>query len=222
MFKSKRGFIAALFLSVALFSSSAFSYAYSPFSLTTGKSTFAVNPFVFANASNSGGAELFLAYGATDNIDLWFSYNTLNEYSVMARYSLGSPGIVAIKANHLYISPQYHFIWENERIALQANIAAQLDYATIDEPGVYGIFAPVVKFFGGAVDVFCEVNPGYYTQDESFANLASRDEGFDLDVVPGIGFAVGDVLFSVACPIYDVTNNPAPTFGAWAFFTVGR
>lgn len=213
-------------LAVFLIAFSAFSYAYTPFSLMAGKNTFAINPFVYVDNDGVYGQDLFLGYGITDRADIWLDINIIPEFqatdaSMMLRFDLTGKGtIVALRANGTYISPQFHWIWENSRIALQANIVSQINYDYPDKPAIYGILSPALKLFGGLADIFCEINPGYYMQDNDFANLYTRPEGFGLDIVPGVGFAVGSTLFSLACPIYDVANEPKATFGAWWFFAI--
>lgn len=213
-------------LITAVLFSTAFSYSYSAFSLMTGTNTVAVNPFVYVDNDGLFGLNSFMAYGLSDRADIFFDVNFIPELqatdaSMMLRFDLtGKNTILALRANGTYFSPQFHYIWENERIALQANVAGQFNYDFMDKPALYGIFSPAVKFIGGLVDVFCEINPGYYMLDGDFANLTYRSEGFELDIVPGIGFAVGSTLFSIACPIYNVADEPKPTFGAWWFFTI--
>lgn len=209
----RRTTLAALIL-VSLFSTG-FSYSYSAFSMMTGKNTFAVNPYVFGDGTGYVGQELFLAYGLTDKADIWSSLYIDNDgivdFSAMLRYDLtGKNTILALRANGTYVSPQFHWIWENDKVALQANLSATFNYDAMDKPDIKSVLCPVVKIAGGLVDVFCEVNPGYSIGAESFG----------LDVVPGVGFAVGSTLFSIACPIMDITNDATLTFGAWWFFTI--
>lgn len=211
---------------VLLIASSAFSYAYTPFSMMVGENTFAINPFVSVDNDGIYGQDLFFGYGITNKADIWLDINVVPESqttdaSMMLRFDLtGKGAIIALRTNGTYISPQFHWIWENSHIALQANLASQINYNYPDKPAVYGIFSPALKLFGGLADIFCEINPGYYMQDDCFANLYTRPEGFGLDIVSGVGFAIGSTLFSLACPIYNVTNGPKVTFGAWWFFAI--
>ena len=103
-------------------------------------------------------------------------------------------------------------------------------------PFVWGTISPLYKFAPG-FDVFCDLNPGYYTVKKNndlnplepiqyttyeFINGWNRENGFDLDIAPGIGFTVRDVLFSVAVPIYNIRATPTATFGAWVFFSISK
>ena len=211
-----------LTLAAFLFASSVFSYSYNAFSISTGEKTLILNPYFAADGLGGYANELFLAYGVTDKIDIWSDINMYPsngmisvDFSTMVRYDIGKSNIIACRFGPKYVSPQYHLTLENDAFAFQANIVAQVSYDHYKDPAFYGILCPVVKLFGGNMDIFCEVNPGYYMFNLDIANLWPRPEGFGLDIVPGIGFAIKDALFSVSCPIYDVTNDASPTFGMW-------
>ena len=94
-------------------------------------------------------------------------------------------------------------------------------YETPEKVSEWAILCPFLKV-GTGNDIFCEVNPGYYSQDGEFSNFWLREKGFGLDIIPGVGFTIRDVLFSAAVPIYDVTNNPSVAFGVWAFFAITK
>lgn len=192
----------------------------------TGESTLAINPFLYMDNDGNVGQDFFIAYGVTNRFDIWSDINVIPELSlvdmsVMVRFDLtGKNTILAVRANGVCVTPQFHYIWENDRVVLQGNLAGQINYDYLNKPAIYAILSPAIKLADGLFDVFCEVNPGYYLQEGDFANLAVRSKGFDLDVVPGIGFSAGKSLFSVSCPIYNIATNPTPTFGAWWFFSI--
>jgi hypothetical protein len=211
-------FCAAL---ICLSCSLAHGYSYTALSLLTPEKSIAVNPFFYADCKGFVGSSLFLGYGMTAKSDIWMQMSLFNTggnfFSAMVRYDLGKSNILALAVSPVWFSPQYHFIWENDRIALQANAVVQCSYDYLDKPAMYAVLSPVVKLFKG-IDVFVEVNPGYYMQDGDFASLWTRSEGFGLDLVGGIGFSVGQCIFSVACPVYDITNAATPTVGFWFYY----
>jgi hypothetical protein len=216
-----------LILAVCIYASSIFSYSYTAFPASTGEEKFVLNPYFYANGSAGYGSELFLAYGITSKLDIWSDVSlfqtegmTTTDFSTMLRYDIESSNILAVRISPWYVSPQYHLTVENDAFAFQANVTVQVAYEYYKKPAFYGILCPVIKLFGGDMDIFVEVNPGYYMMDNDFANLWKRPKGFGLDIVPGIGFGIRETLFSISCPIYDVTNNATPTFGMWWCFPI--
>lgn len=219
----------SIILAVCLYATSLFSYSYTCFSISTGEETLALNPYLYADGKGAVGNDLFLAYGITNRLDIWSHVSLFNsdgsnvtDFSTMLRFDIGKSNIIAVRVSPWYVSPQYHFSWENDVWGFQANIAAQVAYDYTEDPAVYGIFCPHIKFFQGNFDFFVEVSPGYYQFEGDFANCAVRKEGFDLDITPGIGFGIMETLFSIACPIYNVTTDAAPTFGMWWCFPICR
>lgn len=211
-----------MLLAICLYSMSAFSYSYTALSMMTGKNTFALNPFLYFDGTGAAGEDIFLAYGMTEKSDIWSHISLLKtaegtfvDFSGMVRYDLGKNNIVALRASQWYVAPQYHFIYENDRFGFQANVVAQIAFDYYRDPAVFAILCPLVKLFDGKMDLFVEFNPGYYQYEGDFANLAIRSEGFEFDVVPGIGIPIGNTLVSLSCPIYNVLTNATPTFGMW-------
>ena len=199
-------------------------YSYSALAYLTPEKSLAMNPFFYADLQGFVGSSLFAGYGMTEKSDIWMTMSLFNDgsnfFSAMSRYGLNGSNILAVAASPVWVSPQYHFIWENGRVALQSNVAVQISYDYMDKPAFFAVLSPVLKLFKG-IDVFVEANPGYYMQEGDFANLWYRPEGFGLDLVGGAGFSVGQCIFSVACPVYDVTNAPTPTVGFWFYYTIG-
>jgi hypothetical protein len=209
-------------LVVLCLSTQAFSYSYSILPPITGKGNLTVNPVFFADQVNSGGMELFAYYGLTDQLDINFSlltYNGASNFATMLRYDFGGSKILGLRANTSWISPQVNYSVESSWGFLQTTAAVQWTYDYYKEPAFYALFCPGLNFFK-VMDVYCEVNPGYYMHDGDFANLSPRVKGFDLDIVPGIGFVIGDALFSIGVPIYCVVTGAVPTVGAWFAYTI--
>jgi hypothetical protein len=193
--------------------SSAFSYSYTAYSLMTGDNTLALNPYVFADGTGYVGTDLLVSYGITNKCDMFFSYymdnKSLNDFSIMARYDLKRANILALKASPSAASIQYHTIKENNKFAFQANASLSFNYDNMKKPDISAVVAPVVKIGTTGFDVYCEVNPSLYGTNK-----------FSLDVIPGVGVTVKDVLLSISMPVYDVINSRSPSFGMWAFFTI--
>jgi len=202
-----------------------YGYSYTAFSYITPEKALSVNPYFYADCKGFVGTSIFLGYGMTDKSDIYTQMSLFNDgsnsFSAMVRYNIKNSNIAAVAVSPLWIAPQYHFIWENDRIALQANATIQCSFDYIKKPAAYAVLSPVVKIIKG-IDAFVEVNPGYYMQDGDFANLWYRSKGFGLDLTGGLGFSLGSVIFSVACPVYDVTNDPTPTLGLWFYYTISK
>lgn len=205
---------------------SSFSYSYTAFSVMTGEKTIVVNPFLAFDGTGAVINDLFVSYGITNNIDIWSNVTLTKtadytdfDFSTMVRYDIGNSNIVAVRVSQWYVTPQYHFTIENDRFGFQANVAGQISFDYYKEPAIYTILCPLVKFLN--FDAFVEVNPGYYMHDGDFANMSVRSEGFDLDIVPGIGITLGQSSFSISCPIYNVISDATPTFGMWWTCPIG-
>lgn len=204
----------------------AFSYSYTAYGLMTGDNTLAVSPYFYGNNSGSFGSRLNLAYGVSDDFDIWISYAQDNDgfygesnFSAMARYNLGCSFIIAAEANPENASIQNHFIWENYWFAIQSNLSVVLDYKKFRDFSVHGVVSPVFKLGITGLDIYCEVSPGYYSS-QSVINSYPRTKGFGLDLTVGLGVTIKDVLLSIAMPVYDITNDPKPSLGAWIFFAI--
>lgn len=217
------------FLILLALCSSTFAYSYTAFCFTTGKNTLGINPYLYGFKIESdifGGGDLCAAYGITDKFDVYADVNYLYGagagtfgWWIMPRYDFGGTKILAIKANDLMISPQFHFIQEWTKFALQANAAVQLTYDYPKDPAVFAVVCPLFKF-NDKLDAFCEVNPSYTMAEGDLVMGWVRPKGFGLDIVPGIGFKLGELLFSVSVPIYDITGAPTPSIGMWGLYLI--
>lgn len=204
---------------IALTATSGFSYAYNPWTTMTGEKTLGITPFVYTTALDplGLGADLVLNYGITANIDVFvdvagvsilpgFSYN----YSwIMARYDFGGNNIAAIQASLTAVSAQYHYFWENEMIALEANALVEFTYSSLATPAFKAYLAPVYKITKDFA-FYVEVDPAY-TVGGSFA----------LGIVPGIYLGLGAAgMISVAVPLGDVLSGITPNVGLWYYLPI--
>lgn len=197
-------------------------YSYTCFPLMTEKDALAVNPVVFADDKNSGGMETFLYYGLTAKSDLSTSMLTVNgasNFSVMYRHTLGNLSNAGVRVNASWVIPQLNFNWEDDRFIFQSSVASQFTYDYMNAPAMYAVACPGVKI-SDQLNVCLDINPGYYLQDGDFANCAVRAKGLSLDIAPSVGFTVGNCLFSVALPMYNVTQDASITFGAWIYYSI--
>lgn len=216
--KSLKAFMFSLVMVLGVFSSTmVHSYAYNPFTTMTGQGVFAVNPFVYTAGLNpfSLNSDLLVSFGILPNLDVFVNLGTLTytpdftpgSLWSMVRFDLGANNIVALKYSETALSPQYHFFWENEIIALEANLVADFSYDSMDKPVLTAYLAPVLKIVKDTLSVYCEVDPKYdFSADASYLNI-----------VPGVWLGLGSYgQFSVACTIADVTStNVAVDVGAW-------
>lgn len=196
-------------------------YSYTCFPPLTVEGKFAVNPVIFADDKNSGGMETFFYYGLMKNMDISTSILTVNGssgFSTMLRYGVGS-SVLGVKLNPSLVIPQISYDWEDDRFILQSTVASQIVYDYSDKPAFYATISPGLKL-SESTNINLDLSPGYYLQDGDFANYAGRTEGFGFDIAPCIGFAVGNCIFSVSVPIYNVQKDPTITFGAWLYYEV--
>lgn len=221
LYKLKAVIMVKSLLLICLSVSTIFSYSYTAIGSMAGDKTFVLNPYLYFDGSGAVGEDIYLVYGMTANTDIWSHISmvktatgTTVDFSAMVRYDLGKNNIVVLRGSQWYVSPQYHFLWENNRFGFQANAAVQVAYDYYKEPAIYAVLSPIVKLFKG-IDVFIEFNPGYYMHDGDYANSSVREKGFEFDLTGGIGFPIGRTSFSLSCPIYNVRTNPTPTFGMW-------
>ena len=131
---------------------SVFSYSYTCFPPMTSENSLAINPVVFMDDNNSGGAETFFYYGITDKFDISSSISTYNEtsnFSTMLRYNLNDY-VFGIRANTSWAIPQISYVWEDELLMLQTFVASQITYDYSNKPAFFGVVSPGFKF----LDIF--------------------------------------------------------------------
>jgi hypothetical protein len=208
-------------LLIAVFSvASVLAYSYTCFPPLANEGEIAINPVLFMDDNNSGGMETFFYYGLTDKFDISTSILTVggtSDFSAMLRYGLCNDYKIGIKANASLAIPQLSFDWEDDLFIFQSMVATQFVYDYSNKPAIYGSFCPGYKI-SDIINICVDLNPGYYLQDGDFANYAVREKGFGFDIAPSLGFAVGDCLFSIALPIYNVQKDAQVTFGAWLYY----
>lgn len=196
-----------------------FSYAYNPWTTMTGEGVIAVNPFVFAPTLSpfSLGADLVMSYGILGNLDVFVDFADLSivpEFGYnfswgMVRFDLGGNNIIALQASQYAITPQYHFFWENDVIAAEANVYASFTYTDFGAPVIGAYLAPVWKAVKDTLHFYVEVDPSY-----------AVGGSFALNIVPGIWLGLGSAgQFSLGVNLGDVLTGVSPSVGLWYWLT---
>ncbi len=209
----------SIFLIVALFCSTAFSYSYSAYGIMTGKKTLALNPYVYAYDAEglTLGADFLAAYGITNKIDVLANFGSMTfvpSYSYdswygMVRYDLKNNNIIALQGNADLLSLQYHTCKENHKAALQINLGVDFAFEMPKEPTFWAVVSPVKKIGSTGIDVYCDLLPSYKVNGD-----------FSLQVIPGVGFAIKEHLFSLGVSLGDVTTEVSPSVGLWWYYSI--
>jgi hypothetical protein len=211
--------LASIFAGSIFVSQKAHAYAYNPWTGMTGQGILGINPFVYAPTLDpfSLGADLVMNYGILNNLDVFvdfagvsilpgFAYN----YSwAMVRFDLGGNNILALQASQYAIAPQYHFFWENDMLALEANVYVNFLYASFGTPTIGAYLAPVLKIAKDVFSVYLEVDPSYVVGG-----------GFGLTLVPGIWFgfgSAGQISLGVTLPNLTGGVGLTPGINLWYF-----
>ena len=235
--------LAGTIMAGLLFAGSVSAYTYSAYTTMTGAKTFALNPFLyledFSDRATSG-ADLVIAYGILDNLDIYanlagfYGLNGIpdaNPYCnswIMPRIDFGNNNIAALQLGitldadskvQFYVGPQYHFYWENDVFALEANAM----FYSKNNPTTANLWAgatvgPVWKAIPDILFPYLEVNPGYDFGDDS------TDGTFDLAVAPGICFAIPNTThqLSISFPVSGLATGEATAgIAAWYWFGFG-
>jgi hypothetical protein len=213
--------IALTFAGSMLMTQKAHSYAYNPWTGMTGEGILGVTPFVYAPTLNpfSLGADLYVNYGIFNNLDVFVDLAEVTIVpkfgyvfsSGMIRYDLGGNNILALQASQTFIAPQYHFFWENDMLALEANVYASFLYSSFGTPTIGAYLAPVWKIVKDFVYLYLEVDPAY-TIKGSFA----------LNLVPGLWFGFGNagqVSIGVTLPNLTGGVGLAPAINLWYYIS---
>ncbi len=187
-------------------------YSYSAWVGMTGANTIAVNPFIggsFDGTSYTDMADLVLEYGISDYADMFASVNGWG----MVRYDFSrgeNMGIAALYFDSTQLGLQYHMIKGfSDAFSLEANVYFNFPYgginSMIENMGMGAIIAPTVIF--GKAAFYLEVDPAY---------TLGTGGGFDLKLVPGLWFKVGNGELSIGVPITGLTGGGASvSYGAW-------
>jgi hypothetical protein len=222
---------------------SASAYTYSAYTSMTGAKTLALNPFLYLEDFSdraASGADLVIAYGIRDNLDIYANlagFYGLNDipdanpyYSswIMPRIDFGKNNIAALQLGitlddegtaQFYAGPQYHFCWENDVFALEANaMFYSKNNPTTANPWAGAIVGPVWKAVPEILFPYIEINPGYDFGDDS------ADGTFDLTVAPGICIAIPNTShqFSISFPVSGLAAGEASVgFAGWCWISFG-
>lgn len=196
------------------------SYAYNPATEMPGEGELVLDPMFWAPSFNPAvaGIDFLTVYGVSGRIDLTvdfanvtavpgFSYN----YSwAMARYDFGGNNIAALEAGQYFISPQYHYFWENDSWAFEVNLLSIFTYTNFNGPAAGAYLAPAYKILPDRFLVYLEFDP-FYT-----AGPGNGSNGFTLAVLPGIWYSFGDAgQVSLAVMLGDVTGKFTPGAALW-------
>ena len=212
----------------------AFSYAYNPWTGSTGAMKLAVNPFFYSPTFSPfvPTFDLAAAYGVTANFDVIANFATLSfpatgfAYGgswVMPRFDIGGNNIFALQIKYtpagaaftFDIVPQYHFFWENDYFAAEANVYMDVPIASA-APNVpyvkFGAYlAPVVKVIKDLFYIYCEIDPAVTSGISS-----AVQSKFELVIVPGVTILLGGAThqLSIAVPLGNVMTVTYNTVGA--------
>lgn len=235
--------LAGTIMTGLLLAGSASSYTYSAYTTMTGAKTFALNPFLYMedfSDRTTSGADLVIACGILDNLDVYanlagfYGLDAIPDadpyYSswIMPRFDFGGNNIAALQMGitrdadgkaQFYIGPQYHFYWENDLFALEANAMFYTkNNPTTANPWAGATVGPVWKAIPDILFPYVEINPGYDFGDDS------TDGTFDLAVAPGICIAIPHTphQFSISFPISGMVAGEATAgIAAWFWFGFG-
>ena len=152
-----------------------------------------------------GGNKWLVTYHYGHLVSSRFLYNGWNDF--------GGNNIIALQAGYSggagLISPQYHFFYENDMLAFEANAYASFLTSSLGTPTLGAYIAPVYKVVKDFFNVYVEVDPAY-TVNGLFA----------LSVNPGVWFNFGSAgQISVACTLANVTGTVSPGVAMWYWIT---
>ena len=211
-------------------SGAAYAYPLNPWGTATPKSTFVLNPFLYAYP----GPDILLIpyglYGFTDQVDLigglYVEYAdgvSFGGVELLPRYFFADNMGVALHiiagGGAVTVGPEFHGVFGGDSLALTVNagwlpVIGLGNSAGFSPGAVKALIAPEYNF-SSQFSVFCEVDPSY---------ALGKGGGFDLTLVPGIGFALDPDqtnTFSVGVQIDPVADAPDGfftdnvSFGLW-------
>jgi hypothetical protein len=168
-----------------------FSYCNSAWTSMSGAHTLTVNPVIYDLQSRERSTDLMVGYGFTDNFEVFSTLANLS-FSPLAKYNDSwVMGRFALKPNHIFaaefedgpdgwfLSPQYHFFTESDRMAWEFNVVPVFSSKGVDGSSLSICFSPVYKLMPDVLYPFLEIDPSI---------------GFDgatgLAVAPGLWFAI--------------------------------
>jgi len=208
------GIISVVMISLFLVTVIGFSYAYNPWTGMTGDGTLAVNPFVYTTGLSPLGlnSTLVANYGITSSIDVFAGadFTVVRNFSfnygfIMPRMDLGGNNIVALQIANTYVSPQYHYFFENDMMALEANAYVNIYYGALGNPDIGGYITGVYKLINNLVYVYLELDPKY-----------TIGTGFSLNVIPGLCLNMGNAgQVCLGISLGGIYNGITPNINAW-------
>jgi hypothetical protein len=229
----KKTFLVVVLLITCLGIRQGYSYSYDCWGAMTGAKTLSVNPLFYGSSFDPFDltADLVVTYGISDKFDLFVNLATLAVvpsfgYSgswLMPRVALNENNILALQigvANGtplvFNLFPQYHFFWENERIALELNAGYNFTFDAPDAGNVIVYAAPVYKIIPKRVALFCELDPAYSVGTGTFT----------FTLMPGLCFGLGSEGEHQICVGISVSGIESGTVSAgygiwyWKAFTL--
>lgn len=159
------------------------------------------------------------AYGFANNADVYFSPNGWG--NIRYDFSGGnSSAIGALYCDYGMWGPEFHGKYSlADGFALEFNLRTRFPYsdiATSSNSYVMGIIAPVIS--AGNASIFMEINPLYYFDFNNSANNT-----FDLQLLPGVAFGVGEGYLSVGAEVDNLINESGVdvTLRTWYWWDFG-
>lgn len=194
-----------IFLFLSCTGITVFGYSYNAWNGLTPERTLFVNPFLstssvlVTNAPVTLSADLVGAYGTTKNADIFVSLAmigvtpTLQFFNwVMPRFAITPNHIIAIQVGSTFAAPQYHFFWENDAFALEANIIARMPFSDVRTSTVSAIIAPVWKAVKDTFAVYVEIDPAM-TFSPTAPNVRLTGT-----IIPGVWFGIPGTTFQTS------------------------
>jgi hypothetical protein len=196
----------------------AFAYSFSAWTSMTGAKTFAVTPFFYIPVPGASGTSLdaCVGYGITDRVDLFANPANLslnpfgyNGSWIMPRFAFDDNNVAALQMGYdgtdHWGGPHYHFFWENDKLALEANALAIFNAGSFDAGYAFGCLAPVWKMIPGILHPYLEIDP-----------TVRFDKTYDVALAPGLWFGLPNTThqISVSVPLSGLVDKIKGTAGA--------
>ncbi|OGJ86974.1 MAG: hypothetical protein A2268_07115 [Candidatus Raymondbacteria bacterium RifOxyA12_full_50_37] len=185
-------------------------YSFTAWTSMTGKKTLAINPFLYKPLSPTDNLsmDLVAAYGLSENKDIFVNFASMylhpGTYAsswIMPRYNFGNNRTIALlvgsDGNNIFGGPQFHFLKESERFAVEVNVNGTMN-SVFDAGLVSAVIAPVYKILPNVLHPYIEVDPSM-----DFTG------SFALALVPGcwIGIPSTRHQASIAVPLTNMAGN---------------
>ncbi|MEK6793641.1 MAG: hypothetical protein AABZ39_02610 [Spirochaetota bacterium] len=203
-------------------------YSYNAWNGLIAERTVFVNPFlstssvITTNTAVTAGADLVCAYGATKNADIFASLAQVGVTPsfaffnwVMPRFAITPEHIIALQISSTFVTPQYHFFWENDVLALEVNVLARMPYSDIRTATVSAVIAPVWRVVKDAFALYVEFDPAC-TFDPTAPNAR-----VSAAVLPGIWFSLPGTGFqgSIGANCFGLGTGASWGLGVVAWFS---